>query len=535
MHVLSRLADFPEHFSEKTFSNQKILLLNAGGQSQRLPSSSILGKIFMTLPLGNPPYSLLELKLACYLPFLERMKPGIFLAGADTIEVFDLGERSNWNFFQPGFTAIAHPSTLEIGKGHGVFVFEESQTGNCIGDSCNKNTGNNIKHREMDRNKYAQMKNCVKVLQKPSEDDMKKEGAVITTKFDDGSEEEIVYTDSCFFIDHMVVNKLIQFYRENAPLECEIDAYGDFMQPLGLKATKDYIKNVQNVSKVDPKLIQTREKIYHLLHGTPLNILQLNVSRFYHLGTFAEYIYHLTEDQILAKEIGLTLSTFNKILKAYDQPPLKRSKTDAMQGCLMHNVLHGNSSIAEGSVVEFCHFSMPVVIGKHCVISNCFVTSSLQSVVIPDNLFLHTIPTNINTETQFVTIFQHVEDNMKAKKDKKEAGSILFMKKTLTDLALSYNAESEADFFDDFVHADTDTVTLWDAKLFPLCESMQKSFSVSLAFVHNVTSGRQNSVMEDKYQKVSMRHIIKCSDIEYMLGYRDKLHASIISENNTDP
>ena len=36
-------------------------------------------------------YQLLDYKLACYLPFLQNMRPGVFHASSDTIEVFDLG------------------------------------------------------------------------------------------------------------------------------------------------------------------------------------------------------------------------------------------------------------------------------------------------------------------------------------------------------------------------------------------------------------------------------------------------------------
>ena len=33
------------------------------------------------------PYQMLDLKLALYLPFLQAMEPGVFIAASDTIEV----------------------------------------------------------------------------------------------------------------------------------------------------------------------------------------------------------------------------------------------------------------------------------------------------------------------------------------------------------------------------------------------------------------------------------------------------------------
>ena len=35
----------------------------------------------------GPPYQMLDLKLALYLPFLRVMEPGVFIAASDTIEV----------------------------------------------------------------------------------------------------------------------------------------------------------------------------------------------------------------------------------------------------------------------------------------------------------------------------------------------------------------------------------------------------------------------------------------------------------------
>ena len=125
------LTELEKKYSWEKISSWRILLLNAGGKSQRLPSASVLGKIFSALPVGDPMYQMLDIKLASYLPFLERMAPGIFHGPSDTIEVYDIGNAeegntSNWDFKQSGFTALAHPSTLKIGTGQwGVCIRRE--------------------------------------------------------------------------------------------------------------------------------------------------------------------------------------------------------------------------------------------------------------------------------------------------------------------------------------------------------------------------------------------------------------------------
>ncbi|KAM9384098.1 fucose-1-phosphate guanylyltransferase isoform 3-T3 [Pholidichthys leucotaenia] len=60
LYALQQLSDI----FGKTLDKLKIILIHAGGFSQRLPSASALGKIFMAVPLGDPVYQMLELKLA---------------------------------------------------------------------------------------------------------------------------------------------------------------------------------------------------------------------------------------------------------------------------------------------------------------------------------------------------------------------------------------------------------------------------------------------------------------------------------------
>ena len=68
---------------------------------------------------------MLELKLAMYIEFPSRMENGgVFVSSSDCVEVYELlGDE--WNFNQKGITALAHPSPIEIGTTHGVFVLEE--------------------------------------------------------------------------------------------------------------------------------------------------------------------------------------------------------------------------------------------------------------------------------------------------------------------------------------------------------------------------------------------------------------------------
>lgn len=96
----------------------QITLIFLGGFSQRLPNASALGKIFTPIPLGDPLYQMLELKLAVFVDFPKHMKPGVLVTSADCIELYSIAEDENIRFDRSGFTALAHPSPISIGTTH---------------------------------------------------------------------------------------------------------------------------------------------------------------------------------------------------------------------------------------------------------------------------------------------------------------------------------------------------------------------------------------------------------------------------------
>lgn len=63
---------------------------------------------------------MLEMLMAMFIEVPANMIPGILLVCPDTIELFNTNGEALL-FTKPGFTAIAHPSPIEIGTTHGVF------------------------------------------------------------------------------------------------------------------------------------------------------------------------------------------------------------------------------------------------------------------------------------------------------------------------------------------------------------------------------------------------------------------------------
>ncbi|XP_077559455.1 fucose-1-phosphate guanylyltransferase-like isoform X2 [Haemaphysalis longicornis] len=222
LHILEHLHDI---YGEEQ-ARMRILLIHTGGQSKRLPSHSVLGKLFAQLPIASAAeFQMFDLKMAMYSPFLSRMKAGVFLTCSDDIETYTLpasgsGEASQWSFDRSGFTALAHPSPVLLGLTHGVYVVPESVhcTTECLTTE------------------------CLEVLQKPTERTMRDRGAIFEQE-EGGVRKELTYTDSAFFFDHSVALKLLRFYQDIKPVTEEIDAYRDFLQLLGCRSKRFHEAN----------------------------------------------------------------------------------------------------------------------------------------------------------------------------------------------------------------------------------------------------------------------------------------------------
>ena len=478
-----------------------------------MPSASVLGKIFTALPLGDPMYQMIELLFIMYQPFVDKIGPGVFLVCPDCIELFDLGEKGEWKFSDEGFTALAHPSTIEIGTTHGVYV---------------------LSPKAKLSSELVEAVECVEVLQKPSEEVMYTKGAIVSpdglplSKDSAADIERVVYTDSLFFFDHNITQKLLGFYKEHKPLQVEIDAYGDFLQALGPRATIQYTKNISNVSFPHPDLVPMREKVFHVLEGTPLTVMLLKASKFYHIGTTKEYIHHFCKDKTFTKEMSLSKFVFSHLLPEVRGQKAKVMKGEnTVKGCIMHSMFPENSEIPPTSVFEYCDFDVPVHCGVNCIVSNCSLIGgdSDSPISIPDNTFLHSISIKSEGTKKFVTILFGINDNLKKKATSETWQNLTYFKQPLSKTIQAFHLTGG---LEKIFKTTEKPLNLWFARLFPVMPTMTASFEMALKMLQ-VVGGAGEGVGIDlsQYTCLSMADLLIHKDVGGMLEYRNSLFAKI--------
>ncbi|XP_010863344.1 fucose-1-phosphate guanylyltransferase [Esox lucius] len=470
----------------KALGEYRVLLIHAGGYSQRLPSASALGKVFTAMPLGDPLYQMLEVKLAVFVDIPRHMKPGVLVTSADCIELYSVSEKGIV-FDRSGFTALAHPSHISIGTTHGVFVMDQ---------------------REQSGKADLEYRTSLRFLHKPSIRQMYDSGAVCKTSDTSVSllrDEEFVYTDSTYYVDYQTAIYLLALFRELGPLDCEIDAYGDFLQALGPQATVAYTSNTANVTKHEGSLVKIRQKIFHHLRGTPLSVVALNHSKFYHIGTSTEYLFYLTEDPCLRAELGL-------------YPALGCNQNFSSKvSCELVSEVKDGCSLTPGSVVEYCRLEAGVQVGGRTILSGCWVGTGLK---VPDGVFMHSLCVNRNGQTGFVTVAFGIEDDLK-----KSIGAPANMEGlnlygiSLVECLAKWGLSSEDLRFS----GDTSNCSLWNACLFPVCSDMRSSFWLTLEMVQALQQEGSTILRPASTKRMSLQEGLQCKNLDEMIKYRRRL------------
>mmetsp|Transcript_20935 Transcript_20935/g.69896 ORF Transcript_20935/g.69896 Transcript_20935/m.69896 type:complete len:578 (-) Transcript_20935:37-1770(-) len=473
--------DFLRDKFSSEFESLRVLLIHAGGYSQRTPQHSVCGKIFAALPAG--PFqgcSMLEMCFAMLCDIPGSAPPGVMLKCGDDIIIFD---SDVCDFNQPGFTALAHRSTVDIAYTHGVFCLEAS---------------------EGSQGEGAGTVRCRRYTHKPSHERMRKYGALMNKELE-------AYTDSTFFFDMPTAKRLLTWWDEHERhVGCEVDAYGDLLQALGPEADEEYI------GKGSDLLSETRRSLFQALNGMELNVCKVEKSRFWHIGTIPEMLDHFcgsTSFLVEASGGSVRQEGFAVEIGAHGLGYYSKSLTS----CKICSRVHESAELGPRSVVEFCTVGKDVKIGRDCLLSCVALT---DGVVIPDGIFLQTVVITLDGRTRYVTQVMRTSD------DVKQSGTI----EKLLWLGMSMSKVcSVLGIAEDTIHtaqAAGKPKTFWDARLHPVAESRELSVLYSLSLMYKALGIDTDQPLKDvlpeavSAHRVSMGECVRCKHAVEQLRYR---------------
>ena len=163
------------------------------------------------------------------------------------------------------------------------------------------------------------------------------------------------------------MDALCQYYDEHGEFECEVDAYGDFLMPCGPRACTGYIDGTPS-----PLLKAARQQLFDRLRHVPLHVIPLDDSKFYHIGTMPECLYHLCQDEAFLGELPATASYVGRF----------------PESCVMSSAVAPGAAVGAHSIVEYCDLGPGCTIGARCLVSG----TAFAHVAVPDDVFLQTVP-----------------------------------------------------------------------------------------------------------------------------------------------
>ena len=487
MRVLDRLR---AEFGWEEVSKKRVMLMHAGGYSQRLPSLTAIGKLSISFPIGNGNeiYQVLEALMISYFTFPMRMKSGIMLCACDIL--FMYSEESDWRLDCDGFVTLGNVVPVEEGVGHGVLDFEgmpEAWRAHCMGGS------------------QVYLRECHRFLHKYSVDNLRTMGVVHRNEG-----KEFVYQDSCYFMSWEAAQNILSFYDANQPIQCEIDAYGDFLKAAAAP-NDDYIYDTSNVMKSTPQLIQTRKAVYDLCRSIPLRALVFNTGKYLHFGTSKEYIEYATDLS------GQLLSDSNELFvgKSINKPLPYLYNVRVMASFLDNSAL---LRIGQGTILEFCLIERDVSIGNSCFISHCHLPPGTN---VPDNTYMFTVAIRDEENAGFVTPVFGINDNLKKTSSLAQINSIDYLN---TNLQAVYSLYKENGYE---VFNNKENVSLWNAKMFPISSSPTDSVKSAIHSMSALDS-THCSLLASRY--VAMEDIVLLKDTRGCFAFETLLRDRIQSQ-----
>ena len=452
---------------DKNALEKKILLIHSGGDSKRVAQYSVCGKLFSPVP--RILYGNIRSTL-----FDELM---ITTCGVcDRMKSGMLVVPGDTEFIFSSLqidlsdadaVGLSLKESADIGKDHGVFLTDEER-------------------------------NVKEFLHKLSVVDLRNKGAL-------DNDDKINLDTGYIWLSSKILNDLYdlictnfkldnQKFRQYVNNQTRLSFYADFLYPLGKASSLDTYLNAVPEYQLNDNLLLCRRLIWDKLSKYNLKIAQLTPSLYFHFGTTYELKNWMTAKTFEFSNLG-----WSQHINSNSTDPLYSTSLSVIDDSVI-----GKNTYIENSVVRNS------VIGNDTIISNV----EMKNKKIPPNVVLHTVKLNNN---KFVTRIYGIYDNPKSTFD----GT--YLKSSIRRICNCLGVKTS--FFSEKVGK-----TIWDAELFPECESIDESIEFAL-YIYNLSNGIADESLNDLFlasKRYSLSSSFANASTDYIFDWEEKIYSEIL-------
>ena len=235
--------------------------------------------------------------------------------------------------------------------------------------------------------------------------------------------------------------------------QVRLSLYGDFQFPLAADSTPEAFQREKPEYQYTPELAKARDKVWEALRPFRLKALRMAPASFIHFGTTREIAALMGHGVEQYRELGWSRRVNCSMDRVAGYNSVLSPKAEIGDGCYLEvSYVHSRAKVGEGSVLSYI---------------------DVHDEVIPPHVVMHGLK---QSNGKFVCRIYGVEDNPKE-------NSLLGV--DLDGLGAQLWAEGES-------HC------LWNANLYPECDTIQEAIAAALALYDAVINGHATDIKGGK-------------------------------------
>lgn len=451
-----------KHRGSSDFSGLRILVIHSGGDSKRVPQYSALGKLFSPVPhqLPNGMASTLFDEFMIVMASVPgRIREGMVLASGDVLLLFN---PLQIDYSGNGAAAISFKEPVETGKNHGVFVQGENG-------------------------------NVSSFLHKQSVEQLTKKHAVNENGCVDIDTGAVIFSANMVASLYGLVCQNGEFSEEKYDSlvneKVRLSLYGDFLYPLAESSTLEDFYLEKPEGEYSKELTSARELVWKALRPYRMKLLRFAPAKFIHFGTTGEILHLMSREIEDYENLGWSRKVCCSVIQ----------NSAGYNSVVSEEATVGNDCYFESSLVH-----RGAVIGDRVLLSGVEVGDHQ----IPSDVVLHGLK---QRDGKYVVRIYGVLDNPKLSLQE----NCSFCGGTLADF-VNQNQISQNELWE------KDDRTLWNAKLYPVCDSMEEAVEQALN-LYQLCHGEGDLNLWKQSEKKSLSSGFFDADSEAIIHWNQRL------------